>query len=175
MEEWNTTWLGMPNIILMEAHKYQELVNSQEKLITLEEIFLDIGKQMLEISYTLLQGKLFKIVLKFKQYLWQKLKLKKTQNVSKTTIDKQVGFSIPKVGTTVVAIDNCMVVIQIQIGKNEDVLLDEGSGINIIIKQLKLRLELPKPKPAPYNLRMANQTTTKPMGFIKDLFMALFT
>jgi hypothetical protein len=44
MEEWNTTWLGMPNIILMEAHKYQELVNSQEKLITLEEIFLDIGK-----------------------------------------------------------------------------------------------------------------------------------
>jgi len=30
-------------------------------------------------------------------------------------------------------------------------------------------LGLPKPKPAPYNLRMANQTTTKPMGLIKDL------
>jgi len=32
-----------------------------------------------------------------------------------------------------------------------------------------LRLGLPKPKLAPYNLRMVNQTTTKPMGLIKDL------
>jgi len=32
-----------------------------------------------------------------------------------------------------------------------------------------LRLGLPKPKPTPYNLRMADQTTTKPMGLIKDL------
>jgi hypothetical protein len=30
-------------------------------------------------------------------------------------------------------------------------------------------LGLPKPKPTPYNLRMANQTTTKPMGLIQDL------
>jgi hypothetical protein len=30
-------------------------------------------------------------------------------------------------------------------------------------------LGLPKPKPTPYNLRMANQTTTKLMGLIKDL------
>ncbi len=28
---------------------------------------------------------------------------------------------------------------------------------------------LPKPKHTPYNMRMADQTTTKPMGFIKDL------
>jgi hypothetical protein len=32
-----------------------------------------------------------------------------------------------------------------------------------------LRLGLPKPKHAPYNLRMANQTMTKPMGLIRDL------
>jgi hypothetical protein len=54
-----------------------------------------------------------------------------------------------------------MVVVQIQIRKNK---IDEGSKVNIIIKHLKLRLGLPKPKPTPYNLRMANQTTTKPMG-----------
>jgi hypothetical protein len=30
-------------------------------------------------------------------------------------------------------------------------------------------LGLPKPKLAPYNMRMANQITTKPMGLIKDL------
>jgi hypothetical protein len=35
------------------------------------------------------------------------------------------------------------------------VLLDGGSGINIITKQLRLKLGLPKPKHAPYNMRMA--------------------
>jgi len=64
-----------------------------------------------------------------------------------------------------------MVVIQVQIGKNtlEDVLLDGGSGINIIIEQLRLKLGLPKPKPPPYNIRMADQTTTKLVGLIRDL------
>jgi hypothetical protein len=42
-------------------------------------------------------------------------------------------------------------------------LLDGGSGVNIIIEKLRLKL-----KPAPYNLRMANQKTTKPVG-LKDL------
>jgi hypothetical protein len=49
------------------------------------------------------------------------------------------------------------------------VLLDGGSGINIITEQLKLRLGPPKLKLAPYNLRMANQTTIKPVGLIKDM------
>jgi len=49
------------------------------------------------------------------------------------------------------------------------VLLDGGFGVNIIIGQLKLRLGLPKPKLAPCNLRMADQTTTKLVGLIKDL------
>jgi hypothetical protein len=64
-----------------------------------------------------------------------------------------------------------MAIIQVQIGNNtiEDVLLDGGSKVNIITKQLKLRSRLPKPKLAPYNLRMAYQTTTKLVGLIKDL------
>ncbi len=48
-------------------------------------------------------------------------------------------------------------------------LLDGGYGDNIITKQLRLRLGLPKPKPTPYNLRMANQTTTKLVGLIRDM------
>jgi hypothetical protein len=48
-------------------------------------------------------------------------------------------------------------------------LLDGSSGINIIIKHLRLRLRLPKPKHAPYNLKMVDQTTTKPVGLIKGL------
>jgi hypothetical protein len=34
---------------------------------------------------------------------------------------------------------------------------------------LRLKSGLPKPKLAPYNLKMADQPTTKPMGLIKDL------
>jgi hypothetical protein len=44
MEQWNTTWLGMPNIIFVEAQKSQEVVNSKEKLIIVEKIFLNINK-----------------------------------------------------------------------------------------------------------------------------------
>jgi hypothetical protein len=32
-----------------------------------------------------------------------------------------------------------------------------------------LRLGIPKPKPTPYNLRMAYQTTIKPIKLIRDL------
>jgi len=56
---------------------------------------------------------LFKIAPKFKKYLWQKLKLEKTQNVSRATIDKQVGYSLLEVGTTIVTIDNHMAIIQV--------------------------------------------------------------
>jgi hypothetical protein len=64
-----------------------------------------------------------------------------------------------------------MAVIQVQIRKNtlKDVLLNGGFRINIITKQLKLRLGFPKPKSTPYNLKMADQTTIKPVGLIKDL------
>ncbi len=114
---------------------------------------------------------MLKIAHDLKRYLWQKLKPNKTQNLSRTTIEKQVSSIVPEVGTIVVAINNHMVVIQVQIGKNKikDVLLDGDFGINIIIKQLRLRLGLSKLKPAPYNMRMANQTTTKLVGLIKDL------
>jgi malate synthase len=69
MEGWNTTWLGMPNTTHVEAHKYQEVVNLQEKLITIKEIFLNISKQMLETSYTLNLQQLLKIPLELKRYL----------------------------------------------------------------------------------------------------------
>ncbi len=173
MEGWNITWPNMPNTTPVEAQKFQEAMNSQEKLNMIEEIFLDIGKQMLETSYTLNLGQLFKIALEVKRYMWQKLKQEKIQNVNRATTNKQVGFLIPEVGIAVVAIDNHMAVIHIQIAKNtiKDVLLDGGSGINIITKQLRLKLGLLKLKLAPYNLRIADETTTRPMGLIKDLMI----
>jgi hypothetical protein len=49
--------------------------------------------------------------------------------------------------------------------------------------KLKLRFGLPKPKPSQYNLKMENQTTTKPVGLIRDMkiyvhgipYMTMFT
>ncbi len=133
MEGWNTMCPGMPNSTPMEVEKSQEVVNSQKKLIIVEEIFLDIGKQMLETSYTLSLGQLLEITPELKKYLQQKLKPQKTKNVNITTTQKQVGSSVLEVGTTVVVIVNHMVVVQVQIGKNmiKDVLLDGGFKINI--------------------------------------------
>ncbi len=44
LEGWNITWPSTPNTSPMEAQKSQEVVNSQEKLVTIEKIFLDISK-----------------------------------------------------------------------------------------------------------------------------------
>jgi hypothetical protein len=45
-----------------------------------------------------------------------------------------------------------MLVVQVQVGKFEvkDVLLDNGSSVNIISKSLKKKLELKKPQLAPF-------------------------
>jgi hypothetical protein len=54
---------------------------------------------------------LLKIIPQLKRYFWQKLKLETTQNVSTTTIDKQVCSLVLEVGITTVAISNHMVMI----------------------------------------------------------------
>jgi hypothetical protein len=91
---------------------------------------------MLKTSYILSLGQLLELTLELKRYFWQKLKLEKTLNLSRTTTKKQVGSLIPKVGIVVIAINNHMPVIQVQIGKNtiEDVLLNGGFRVNIMIE-----------------------------------------
>jgi hypothetical protein len=49
------------------------------------------------------------------------------------------------------------------------VLINGGSGINIITENLRIQLGLSKPNPTPYNLHMANQTIAKLFCFIRDL------
>jgi hypothetical protein len=56
-------------------------VNSQEKLIIVEEIFHDISKKMLETSYILNLGLLFKIALELKKV---SLVEAKTRKISKS-------------------------------------------------------------------------------------------
>jgi hypothetical protein len=51
----------------------------------------------------------------------------------------------------------------------EDVLMDGGASVEIITKKFKTKLGLPKPKLALYHLRMADQSMTRPLGFIRNL------
>jgi hypothetical protein len=99
------------------------------------------------------------------------MKINKPQMNIRAMNEKTTMYVVLDIRIIIMAINNHMVVIQVQIGINtiDDVLLDGGYGVNIIIKQLRVRLGLPKPKYVPYNLRMANQTTTKLVRFIKDL------
>jgi hypothetical protein len=71
----------------------------------------------------------------------------------------------------IIVIDHQMVVIQVQVGKNfiDDVLINGGSRLNIIIENVRVQLGLLKPDPTSYNLCMANQTIAKPLGLIRDL------
>jgi hypothetical protein len=64
-----------------------------------------------------------------------------------------------------------MAIIPIHVRKNlvEDMLLDGGSGINIIIEDIWKKLGLSTPRLAPYTLRMADHTLIKPIGLICDL------
>jgi hypothetical protein len=79
-------------------------------------------------------------------------------------------FQSPPSDVGSIAIED-MVVIQVHMGKNivEDVLLDGGLGVNIIIEDLKKKLRLPISKPTPYTLRMAKQTLTKLVWLIRNL------
>ena len=72
---------------------------------------------------------------------------------------------------TTEAIDKHMPVISICIGKNvvDDVLLDGGSGVNVITEEERRRLGLLKPSLAPFNLKMANGTIPKPTGLLRDV------
>jgi hypothetical protein len=59
-----------------------------------------------------------------------------------------------KLNTSTIEVNNLMVVIQVQVGKNllEDVLIDGKANVNIITKNLSL----PKPRLAPYHFSMVD-------------------
>ncbi len=109
----------------------------------------------METKYTLNLGQLLQVIPDIKYYIFNMVP-------SKPILLEPVVVSV--------AIDHQMVVIQVQVRKNfiEDVPIDGGSGVNFIIEKLWVQLGLSKPKPTPYNLRMAAQTITKPLGLIKD-------
>ncbi len=76
-----------------------------------------------------------------------------------------------KVTTKVEDFDETMLVVQVQEGKFEvrDVLINDGSNVNIVSKSLRKKLKLKKPQLAPFVVRMADQRKLQPIGLIKNL------
>jgi len=103
-----------------------------------------------------------------------KLKLEKPNITTKQILEPSVAIMVKthsELGTIVIELDNQMVVIQVQVGKNivEDVLIGGGVSVNIITKDLRTKLGLFKPIQTPYHLKMADQNMTIPLGIIRNL------
>jgi len=97
---------------------------------------------MLETTYTLSLGQLLKIAPNLKKYMWQKLKQKKPNIITKVILKRSVATVVDthsKVDTIATKVDDQMAIIQIQVAKNivEDVLIDGGASVNNIIETSK--------------------------------------
>jgi len=76
---------------------------------------------MMETTYTLRLGQILKIAPNLKKYMWLKLKRKKHDIATKVILEPNVAIVIEthsKVDIVTIEIDNQMVVIQVQVGKN---------------------------------------------------------
>ncbi len=89
--------------------------------MSMEQIFQDINKQMMETTCTLRLGQILQITLDLKKYMWQKLKLKKPNITNKMISKPSVATMVEthyKVNIVVIKVDNQVEVIQVQVGKN---------------------------------------------------------
>ncbi len=122
----------------------------------------ELPEMMMNLKLEVKLGKLPKICpqlrLIMEKYL---LKMKEPQvtDVCKVTIMKIKDF------------DETMLVVQVRVGKFGvwNVLLDGGSGVDIISKNLGKKLELKRLQPIPFVVKMADQKKVQPLGLIKNL------
>jgi hypothetical protein len=88
--------------------------NPINKVMSMEQIFQDISKQRLEITYTLKLGQLLKITLDLKKHMWQKLKLEKKKKTIKQISKPSIATVVEthsELNTTTIEVDNQMAVI----------------------------------------------------------------
>jgi predicted lipoprotein len=80
--------------------------------------------------------------------MWQKLKPGKPNIAIKQRFEPNVATMVEthsKLATTSIEVDNQMIVIRVQVGKNiaKDVFIDGGTIVNIITKNLIIKLIYP--------------------------------
>jgi hypothetical protein len=107
-------------------------------------------KMMMTLKLQVKLGQLlrnFPRLMKMMEKFLMKMKTNQVMNVCKVNTIKVEDF------------DEAILVVQVQVGTFEikDVLLDGGSGVNIILKSLRNKLRLRKLQLASFMVRMANQ------------------
>jgi hypothetical protein len=111
-------------------------------------MFQEIGQYSLSSKHILTLGQLMHLALDLKQYEVSRV----FHNNPPTHLQAQLS------DVKLITIDPQMAVILVHVRKNimEDVLLDGGLNVNIIIEDLRKTLGLAIPKPTPYTLRMVD-------------------
>jgi hypothetical protein len=97
--------------------------------------------------------------------MWQKLKPKKPSITIKVILKANVATMIEthfEVDITTMKVNNQMAIIQVQVGKNpiEDILLNGGASVNIIIKNLRIKVDQTKTNPIPLQNGISNNDYT---------------
>ncbi len=76
-EQWSTSWTKIPQTKVFAKPIIPQNLSSipNNIVMSMEHIFQDINKQMMETTYTLRLSQLLKIAQDLNKYMWHKLKL----------------------------------------------------------------------------------------------------
>jgi hypothetical protein len=88
-----------------------------------------------------------------------------------TTISKQFVHSEGHIIVAATSVDHQIEAIVVHVGKNmvDNVLLDGGSRVNVIVDGLRRKLGLPPPQPIPFNFKMVDFSFNKPLGIVPNI------
>jgi uncharacterized membrane protein len=74
--QWNTSWVGLleAKVSIKQFVPQNLSVIPNNKIMSMEHLFQDISKLIMETTYTLKLGQLLNITPNLQKYMWQKLK-----------------------------------------------------------------------------------------------------
>jgi hypothetical protein len=135
-----------------------------------------VGHQIMDTSITISLGELLNLTPNLTDYVKSQVFPEPTTKPTTMKMSKGQGSNVTlRDKNSVIAgtmdVDRGLPVIAVQVGKEtlENVLLDGGSGVNLITEEERIRLGLPTPLPVPYRLRMADQAIVQPVGLIRNV------
>ena len=151
-----------------DQHSHQrhpeEMSNNHTTIDLCDNILQQIDSQTIQVSLKNLMSIAPVISEHVQRHLYQKGKLP-LPVLEDTPIDVH----------SVVAIDRHIPIISVKIRNQEihEVLLDGGSGVNVITEAERCRLGLPEPTPAHFKLRMADSSLVQPTGLLHDVTISI--
>lgn len=137
-----------------------------------------VGKKIPDSPITVSLGQLLKVASNITNYvkahLFSEIGPEKNSGPEPTPAVKPKTSEVRKpdlISSLAIDVDRELPVLTVQIGSGtlDNVLLDGGSGVNLITEEERKRLGLKNPQSAPFRLRMADQTVVDPVGMIRTV------